>query len=238
MLTPSDYFDLTDPLVSELCARVDYVWELVVNLPEIVNELIGNRRTIEGNVSPQAVLGEGPLVVCPGATIEPGAYIMTPAYIGAGATVRHGAYVRPFSVIMERAILGHASEIKSSLMLPHSQAPHFAYVGDSVLGRHVNLGAGTKLSNVPITAGHVRGVKEKKTVHVKFDNNEYDTAARKFGAILGDEVQIGCNAVLNPGTFVGPRTMVYPNAVLNKGFYQADSIVKLRQQLETVERHS
>ena len=122
-------------------------------------------------------------------------------------------------------------------MLPHSQAPHFAYIGDSILGHHVNLGAGTKLSNVPITKGYIRGVKSDENVGLTLDGCVYDTGTRKLGAILGDEVQTGCNSVLNPGTLIGPRTLVYPNAVLARGFYPGGSIIKLRQQLEIVERN-
>lgn len=236
MLKPSDYFDLSEPSVAALFQGVDQVWEVVSRLPTIVANLVGDERKIQGEVSTDSIIAEGPVIISPGAVIEPGVYIMPPAYIGPGAVIRHGAYVRPNSVMLKNTILGHASELKSSLMLPGSQAPHFAYVGDSVLGSHVNLGAGTKLSNVPITVGHLRGNKVKKNIRVECDGEEYDTGIRKLGAILGDEVQTGCNSVLNPGTFIGPRTLVYPNAVVGKGFYPGDSIVKLSQQLAMIDR--
>jgi len=236
MLEPKDYFDLSDPLVNQICMSVDAVWELVTSISEIVSNLVKGDRVIEGEVQDGAVIADGPIYVGRGAVIEPGAYVMTPCYIGRGAVIRHGAYVRPNSAILSHAILGHASEIKSSLMLPYSQAPHFAYVGDSVLGSHVNLGAGTKLSNVPVTAGFVRGSKQAKPIFLQVGDKMLNTGTRKLGAILGDEVQTGCNSVLNPGTLVGPRSMIYPNAVLARGFYPEDSIIKLRQKLVVAER--
>jgi UDP-N-acetylglucosamine diphosphorylase / glucose-1-phosphate thymidylyltransferase / UDP-N-acetylgalactosamine diphosphorylase / glucosamine-1-phosphate N-acetyltransferase / galactosamine-1-phosphate N-acetyltransferase len=236
LLKPGDYFDLSQPSVAQIFEGVEYVWEVVIRLPEIVAALVSNQRIIQSEIGVGSIIGDGPIFIGHEAVIEPGVYIMPPAYIGPHSIVRHGAYVRPNSIILEHAVLGHASEIKSSLMLPHAQAPHFAYVGDSILGHHVNLGAGTKLSNFAITGGHVRGVEQKSNIVVRADSEEYDTGTRKLGAILGDEVQTGCNSVLNPGCLVGPRTMIYPNAVLAKGFYPADSIIKLRQKFEITER--
>jgi bifunctional N-acetylglucosamine-1-phosphate-uridyltransferase/glucosamine-1-phosphate-acetyltransferase GlmU-like protein len=121
-------------------------------------------------------------------------------------------------------VVGHTSELKGVVLLNHSAAPHFNYVGDSILGNHVNLGAGTKLSNLKIFPGNVR---------VKVGDDEYDSGLRKFGAILGDSAQTGCNSVLNPGTLIGRGSLVYPNANVS-GYVPPDSIVKLRQTLEIV----
>jgi bifunctional N-acetylglucosamine-1-phosphate-uridyltransferase/glucosamine-1-phosphate-acetyltransferase GlmU-like protein len=118
--------------------------------------------------------------------------------------------------------VGHTSELKSAILLNHSGAPHFNYVGDSILGNRVNLGAGTKLSNLKIIKGNVK---------VKVEETVYDSGLRKFGAILGDDVQTGCNSVLNPGTLLGRGSMVYPNATVT-GYVPPQSIVKLRQSLE------
>ena len=131
--------------------------------------------------------------------------------------------------------MGHASEAKNAILLPGAKAPHFCYVGDSVLGHKVNLGAGTKLSNMPITIGN-SAPGDHRTITVVIDGRPIDTGLRKFGAILGDGVQTGCNVVLNPGTLIGPHSLVYPNATIPKGLHGKDMIVKLRQRLEEVPR--
>ena len=128
--------------------------------------------------------------------------------------VRHGAYVRSHSWICRDAVVGHATEIKHSLLLPGAKAPHFNYVGDSILGTGVNLGAGCKLSNLRNDGRHIR-------IH----NLSMDTGLRKFGAILGEGVQIGCNAVCNPGTVLGINCNVWPNVTVS-GAHVNDSTVR------------
>jgi NDP-sugar pyrophosphorylase family protein len=228
---PEEFFDLRDPEVAALFKGSRYVWDLLARLPEVVSALLGGDRVIEGTVMPGAFVEDGPVFIGAGAVIEPGAYVKGPAYIGRSATVRHGAYVREDVILLERSILGHASEIKSSVLLPRASAPHFAYVGDSILGQRVNLGAGTKLSNVAVSS--TRGSDgHRPPVVVVARGQRFETGLEKLGAILGDEVRVGCNAVFNPGTLMGPRCLVYPNAVVPKGFHEADRIIKLRQRLE------
>ncbi len=147
-----------------------------------------------------------------------------PTIIGENSVIRHGAYVRGNVVVGDDCVVGHTSELKGAILLNGSGAPHFNYVGDSILGNRVNLGAGTKLSNLKIIAGNVK---------VRIGDTEYDSGLRKFGAILGDNAQTGCNSVLNPGTLLGCGSMVYPNATVT-GYVPPQSIVKLRQTLETV----
>lgn len=163
------------------------------------------------------------------ASIAPGAFVEAPAYLGPGVVVRHGAYIRQDCILLDGSLLGHASEAKGALFLPEAKAPHFAYVGDSVLGHRVNLGAGTKLSNVSIS-------NPRRNIHVIVDDVSVDTGLRKLGAVLGDDVQIGCNAVLSPGTFLGANSIVYPNTSVPKGFHGANTIIKLRQTLQAVDR--
>jgi NDP-sugar pyrophosphorylase family protein len=162
--------------------------------------------------------------------------VVGPAYIGAGAVVRHGAYVREHVILLAGSTLGHASEAKNALFLPGAAAPHFAYVGDSILGHRVNLGAGTKLSNLGILSEKDEMTGTRPTIKLAIDEREYDTGLSKLGAILGDDVQTGCNAVLNPGCIVGPRTLVYANTSLRKGYHPADAIIKLRQNVRVMER--
>ena len=147
---------------------------------------------------------KGAVHIVDGALIGPSVHIEGPSYIS--GEVRHGAYVRSHSWICRGAVVGHATEIKHSLLLPGAKAPHFNYVGDSILGNGVNLGAGCKLSNLRNDGREIR-------IH----NLGVDSGLRKFGAILGEDVQIGCNAVCNPGTILGSGCNVWPNVTVSGG---------------------
>jgi NDP-sugar pyrophosphorylase family protein len=133
-------------------------------------------------------------------------------------------------------VVGNSSELKNAIFLDNAAAPHFAYVGDSILGRDVNLGAGTRLSNLPIVSEKDNASKKRPTIRIPYGGQSIDTRRTKLGAILGDSVQTGCNSVLNPGTLVEPGTWIYPNVSLPKGVYPPNSIVKLHQQLEIVQK--
>lgn len=237
-LRPESFFDLTDPSVAALFAGCEFVWQALDQIGRHVDRLVGEAQVVLGKVMPGAYLGDLPYYIGEGAVIEPGAYIMGPAYIGAGAVVRHGAYVRENVIMMPGSVLGHASEAKHALLLPGAAAPHFAYVGDSILGHRVNLGAGTKLSNLGVLSRKDKATGKRPTIRLQIDGVEYDTGLTKLGAILGDDAQTGCNAVLNPGSVVGARTLIYANTSLRKGYYPADSLVKLRQTVEVVERQA
>ncbi|MDR9391509.1 MAG: hypothetical protein RI554_05720 [Trueperaceae bacterium] len=169
-------------------------------------------------VHPTALL-EGDVAIHPDAEIGPYAWVQGPAWIGPGARVGHAAVVRGGAMLGAGTNVGHASEVKRSLLLPGAKAPHFAYVGDAVLGRDVNLGAGVKIANLKHDGGNVAvdGV---------------DTGLRKFGAILGDRVAVGCNAVLGPGAIVGAGSRIYAGAVV-AGRVPGGVIVKHRPPLET-----
>lgn len=236
MLHPNDFFDLQDELERALFADCTYVWEALPRLAEHVRRLVGDTQTILGDVSPGAWIGSAPVYIGHGAVIEPGAFVQGPAYIAAGASVRHGAFVRENVILLPGSSLGHASEAKNSLFLPGAHAPHFNYVGDSLLGRNTNLGAGTKLSNLGMLSVKDAQTGRRPTIQIVVDGRLYDTGLAKLGAILGDEAQTGCNAVLNPGCLVGRRTLVYANLSLRKGYYPADSVVKLRQETAVAAR--
>lgn len=180
---------------------------------------------------PGAYLSDRPLFIGKGARIEPGAYVEGPAYIAPGAVVRHGAFVRENVVLLAGSILGHASEAKNALFLPHAHAPHFNYVGDSILGHRVNLGAGTKLSNLTMMSAKDPESGKRPSIILTVNGQTYDTELAKLGAILGDDAQTGCNSVLNPGVILGPRSLVYANLSLRKGYYPPDAILKLRQEV-------
>ena len=214
----------------------DYVWEAVGQIAAHVARLTGGEQRIAGEVMMGAFVGEEPVLIEAGARIEPGAYVHGPAYIGAGAVVRHGALVRENVIMLPGSVLGHAGEAKNTLFLPGAHAPHFNYVGDSILGHGVNLGAGTKLSNLGILSEKDAATGKRPTIKLIVDGVTYDTGLAKLGSILGDEVQTGCNAVLNPGCLVGRGTLIYANLSLRKGYHAADSIVKLRQNVRRIER--
>ena len=238
-LSPTAFFDLAGYAHVGLFDGLDYVWQALSRIEPYLAAAIGGRgRVIAGEVQTGAFLGPGDIVIGPGAIVESGAYIAGPTIIGAGCEIRHGAYVRGNAIIGDGSIIGHASEVKNSIFLPNAHAPHFAYVGDSILGCRTNLGAGTKLSNLTIVSAKDPGTGRRPTIILNIDGDVYDTGLVKMGAILGDDAQTGCNSVLNPGVILGPRTLVYANASLPKGLYPGDSIVKLRQTLQTLKRRS
>lgn len=236
MLAPSDFFELSDPFSRQFFEDCDYLWQAVAALAGHVARLVGPGQTVLGEVSPDAYLSDRPIYIAEEAVVEPGAYVLGPAYIGPGATVRHGAYVREHVVLAEGSVLGHASEAKNSLLLPGAAAPHFNYLGDSILGRHTNLGAGTKLSNLTLVSQKDPHTGRRPTLRLVIDEQEYDTGLAKLGAILGDGVETGCNAVLNPGCLIGPNSLIYANLSVRKGYYPANTIVKLRQRSEQAAR--
>ena len=160
-----------------------------------------------------------------GTVIEPGAYVSGPSIIGNFVEIRHSAYIRGNVIIGDNSVVGHTTEIKSSIMLGNSKAGHFAYIGDSILGK-VNLGAGTKLANLKIVGDEVS---------IKANGKLYKTNLRKFGAIIADGVETGCNSVTTPGTMLGKNVLVYPNT-MTKGYHPSNTIIKLKQNQELKEK--
>lgn len=176
---------------------------LGVFVEALLDELgVGDEPKILGKVMPGAYIA-GRVYIGEGAVVEPGAYIQGPTYVAPGAEIRHAAYVRGQVYVGPKAVVGHTSEVKGSLLFDHAKAAHFAYVGDSVLGLGVNLGAGTKLANLPLRRAEVR-------VKHPLSGTLLGTGLDKFGAVMGDGSQTGCNAVLSPGTLLMPRTAVMP----------------------------
>ena len=217
MPTTSELFDLArvpEPLRALL--DVPSPWQVLERLDAFASEL---PTAVLGSVHPTAIV-EGPLYVAEGASIGPYAYLEGPVYLAPGARVGHAAYLRGPVVLGPDARVLHASEVKRSVFLGGARAPHFNYVGDSVIGHDVNLGAGVKLANFKTTGAEV-----------KVDGR--GIGVRKFGAALGDGVSIGCNAVLAPGTIVGRGTIIY-NGAMVRGVVGAHRLVKLRQSQEDV----
>ena len=198
MLKASYYFDLEG--FSDLLEKDAPVWEALNKLPEYLKSQ--NLGKIEIHI-PEGVFLENPesISIGKGSVIEPGVYIKGPVLIGANCKVLHGAYVRENVILGDGAVVGHSSEVKNSILLPGAHAAHFNYVGDSILGRNSNLGAGVKCANMKF---------DKKNVSVEIDQKKIDTGLRKMGLILGDNSQVGCNAVTSPGTLIGKEVFCYP----------------------------
>lgn len=152
-----------------------------------------------------------------GTVVESGAWLQGPLIIGRQTEVRQGAYIRGSCLIGDHCVVGHVTEMKNSIMLNGAKAGHFAYIGDSLLGRNCNLGAGTKLANLKII---------KSSVTVKAGSEVYDTGRRKFGVILGDRTETGCNAVTSPGTLLGPGCIVGANVTVKAGVYPPKSVIR------------
>tara|TARA_B100000459_G_scaffold53305_1_gene28619 strand:- start:1193 stop:1915 length:723 start_codon:yes stop_codon:yes gene_type:complete len=190
------------------------VWHIFVegkerNLKHQINvlgsirlELI-DRKTLSNTVTFDE--SKGPVMIELGAVIEPSTHFIGPCFVGKGAIIRHGAYIRENAWICSSALVGHCSEVKHSILLPGAKAPHFNYVGDSILGKAVNLGAGVKLSNLR---------NDGEEVILRIGDARRSSGLRKFGAILGEGCQLGCNAVTNPGTILGCNSTVWPNVTV------------------------
>ncbi len=219
MLTTSDLFDLENlPEFLKPLFEVEYPWEILAKLDDFAKTIEDKR---EGDIHPTAVL-EGNVWLEPGAKVKAHALIEGPAYIMSGAEVGHGAYIRGGVFLGEKAKVGHATEGKRSILLGDAKAPHFNYVGDSILGHSVNIGAGVKLANF-ITIGQ----------NIKVGS--HPTGLRKFGSAIGDNASVGCNAVLNPGTVVGQNTLIYGSSSV-RGVVAANAFVKLKQNLKEITR--
>lgn len=216
-------------LPEELAAGYDPAapWALLGEpLDQLLAALPSDR--IEIRLLPDVHLIGDRIAIGRGTRILPGVVIEGPVVIGREVTLRPGAYVRGGVWIGDGCLVGASTEVKRAILLPGAKAPHLNYVGDSILGRKVNLGAGTILSNFRHDGGQIR-------LPVA-GGGRLATGRRKLGAVLGDGVATGCNCVLHPGVVVGRETHLYPGVQLRSGIYPAGSVIKLRQQLEVVER--
>lgn len=223
MLQPADLFDLSQSEHAVLFEGTDFAWDALKRIKNYLRERGEPVRAQENYpncyIGSQVWIGEGTV-------IEEGAMIKGPAIIGRDCQIRHNAYIREDVIIGNNCVIGNSCELKGSLLFNGCQVPHFNYVGDSILGYKAHLGAGVKISNVKLLSGNVM---------VEVGGRKWDTGLRKFGALIGDMTDIGCNSVLNPGSIIGPRSVMYPN-VAWRGVLPADSIVKNRALVEVVPR--
>ena len=239
MLGPHNFFDLSDFAHAALFDNQAFVWQAIPGIGAYAQAQLADayRPALLGVVAEGAYLVHPELIYLgEGSVIEPGAYVAGPCIIGRHCEIRHGAYLRGDVILGDHCVVGHASEVKNSIFLNGAHAPHFAYVGDSILGNRVNLGAGTKLSNLALTSLKDPATGQRTTIRLEVNGQMVDTGLAKMGAIMGDDAQTGCNSVLNPGCVIGPRTLIYANISLRKGYYLPDTIVKLDQALSMLPR--
>ncbi len=213
MFTAENLFDLSQTEHAALLEGDGPAWEALARISEYLaaNLQAANHAT----VSPKAVIGEN-VFLNEGTVVEPGATIDGPAFIGANCRIRHNAYIRANVIIGDNCVIGNSCELKNALLFNDCQVPHFNYVGDSILGHHAHLGAGVVLSNFKSLPGNVT---------VQHEDEKIDTDLRKFGALIGDHAELGCNSVLNPGSVIGRGSVIYPN-INWRGLLAAGHIVK------------
>ncbi|MEM7249585.1 MAG: UDP-N-acetylglucosamine diphosphorylase [Acidobacteriota bacterium] len=215
---PTTLFDLDDWPHADLFDGCLHAWEVLGSrLKEYVADHA--RSDLEAGTVEDGAVVRGDVVLGEGSVIEAGAFVQGPCLIGKNVEVRHGAYLRGHVIAGDGSVLGHATEVKGSVFLPGAKAGHFAYVGDSVLGRDVNLGAGTKLANLKLA---------KDEVCIRHEKRMIETGLRKFGALLGDGAQTGCNSVTNPGTILGRKALLYPCATTG-GYQPPGKVVRGRR---------
>lgn len=219
---PSLFRELPAPFVAAWLA--ERPWTLLeAPLEELLAALPSS--AIAGRVHPGAQLLGDRIVIGRGSRVAPGAVLEGPLWIGDDVEIRVGAYLRGGCWLGDGCVVGANVEMKRAILFPGAHAAHLNYVGDSILGQSVNLGAGVILSNFR---------HDGREIAIPTAEGPLPTGRRKLGAILGDDVAIGCNAVLNPGTILGARSQIYTGVQLRPGIYPADSLVKLRQELDIV----
>jgi NDP-sugar pyrophosphorylase family protein len=213
VFTAADYLDFKETDHASLFDGLVHAWEVLPRLAPYVQAMVVPEN--HGQVIGQSVIG-AQVFIGEGTVIEPGAYIKGPAWIGAGCQIRHGAYIRENVIVGAGCVIGNSSEIKNSILFNGCQVPHFNYVGDSVLGAKVHLGAGVIVSNLKLNG---------EEIMLNVGEAMLNTRLRKFGALIGDGAEIGCNAVLNPGSILGRRSLIYAG-VSWRGILAHNSIAK------------
>ena len=220
MFKAEDLFDLTQTEHAAIFDGCNDAWDALKKIDAYLDRVPKQnppRRFPGASIGERVLIGEGTVV-------EPGAMIKGPAIIGKNSQIRHNAYIRENVIIGDNCVVGNASELKNVLLFNGAQVPHYNYVGDSILGHQAHLGAGVKISNLKMFPGNIE---------VEVDGVPFDTGLRKFGALLGDGAEAGCNAVLNPGSILGRHAVVYPN-VFWRGILPANMIAKNKAEIEVV----
>lgn len=196
MLKTAVLYDLSHSLAGEYLSGFEYPWQALKGIKELILSLGEQLGEEYVEITPQVWVHKT-------AVVAPTAYLGAPCIIGAGTEVRHCAYVRGSALVGENCVVGNSVELKNVILFDGVQVPHYNYVGDSILGYKAHMGAGSVTSNVK---------SDKSLVVVKAEGEQIPTGLKKFGAMLGDYVEVGCNSVLNPGTVIGRNSNVYPTS--------------------------
>ena len=208
-------YNLDETIAKPLLENVTYPWEALPKISEFIIEL-GNKLDKEI----YELRGEN-IWIAKSANIYPTAFIKGPAIIGENAEVRHCAFIRGNAIVGNNTVVGNSTELKNVILFNNVQVPHYNYVGDSILGYKAHMGAGSITSNVK---------SDKKLVIVKNGNEKIETGLKKFGAMIGDNVEVGCGSVLNPGSVIGKNTNIYPLSSV-RGVVPANSIYKNKNEV-------
>ena len=209
----NELFDCKTPYIKGLFEGCEYPWEMLPKIKAYINDLLEKGLDGYTEISKGVLVGKN-VKIYPTATIE------APAIIGSGTEVRPGAFIRGSVITGENCVIGNSTELKNCVLLDKVQVPHYNYVGDSILGNHAHMGAGSICSNLK---------SDGKPVVIHADE-DYETGLRKIGGILADDADIGCGCVLNPGTVIGKGTSVYPLTSL-RGVFPAGCIVKDKETI-------
>lgn len=218
MVEIQDLYDLDETIAKELFTGLTYPWEALPKIGPFIMELGKTLSAEEYNQASENIW------IAKSASVAPSASITGPCIIGKNAEVRHCAFIRGNAIVGEGAVVGNSTELKNVVLFNKVQVPHYNYVGDSILGYKAHMGAGAIASNVKA---------DKKLVTVTLLEGKIETGLKKFGAMLGDEVEVGCGSVLNPGTVVGRKSNIYPLSLV-RGYVPEKSIYK--KQGEVVEK--
>ena len=208
-------YNLKETIAKDLLEQYEYPWEVLPNIKEYIIKL-GNSL----DSSEYEKIGED-VWIAKSATVAPTVFIGGPTIIGKNAEVRHSAFIRGSAIVGEGAVVGNSTELKNVILFNKVQVPHYNYVGDSILGYKSHMGAGSITSNVK---------SDKKLVVIKSKENQIETGLKKVGAMLGDEVEVGCGSVLNPGTVIGKNSNIYPLSSV-RGVIKEKSIYKNRNEI-------
>ena len=223
MFKLANLFDLNQIEHVSLFEGCEFAWDVLKNLRAFLENSL--RPALHNRCEGVAFIGEK-VFIGEGTVVEDGVMIKGPAVIGRNCQIRHNAYIREHVIVGDNCVVGNSTELKNSVLFNYAVAPHFNYVGDSILGHRAHLGAGVVLSNVKSLPGNVM---------VEMDGRPFDTGRRKFGALIGDGADIGCNAVLNPGSIIGRGAVIYPG-VNWRGILPANMIAKNKAPIEVVVR--
>ena len=216
-MTISRLFNLDETIASGIFDGVTYPWEVLPKIKDYIIELVNTLPTEEYDHPSENIW------IAKSASVAPTAYINGPCIIGRNAEVRHCAFIRGNAIVGEGAVVGYSTELKNVILFNMVQVPHYNYVGDSILGFKAHMGAGSITSNVK---------SDKKLITIKGPDCNIDTGIKKIGAFLGDNVEVGCGSVLNPGTIVGRESNIYPLSSV-RGFIPAGSIYKKQGEVVT-----